>query len=314
MTHHNHEHGGHHHGLHSHFGGEHGDSRRVAWAAGLTLLLLGAEIAGALISGSLALLADAAHMVTDVGALGLAWLGFRFARLPADDKRSYGFHRAQVMIAFLNGIALFAVVAWLLWEMVERLAEPPEVMGLPVTIIGFAGLLVNVIAYILLHGADKNNLNIKGAQLHVLGDMLGSIAATAAGVVIWTTGWYLIDPILSGFVALILLVGAWRLVKEAGHILLEGVPPQFDLTAVQSAVVASVEGVEDAHHLHIWALSHDRPMMTLHVKLGEGADAIKVIAGVKRFLRDTYALSHTTVEVELDDCADHSIPLQKSGT
>lgn len=301
---HNHDHGGHGHGLHSHFHSDHGDARRVAWAAVITFALLGAEIVGALISGSLALLADAAHMVTDVGALGLAWLGFYFARRPADKKRSYGFHRAHVMIAFLNGLALFAVVVWLLWEMIGRLSNPPEVLGPPVAIIGFLGLLVNIIAYILLHGADGDNLNIKGARLHVLGDMLGSVAATLSGVIIWTTGWNLADPILSGFVAIILSVGAWRLVRDAGHILLEAVPPQFDLEAVREGVVQNVEGVIDAHHLHIWALSHDKPMVTLHVRLGVGMPPMTAIKLVKDYLGSAHGLNHATVEIEYEDCAD----------
>lgn len=301
---HHHHHGGHGHGLHSHFHSDHGDARRVAWAAIITFALLGAEVVGALISGSLALLADAAHMVTDVGALGLAWLGFHFARRPADKKRSYGFHRAHVMIAFLNGIALFAVVIWLLWEMGERLANPPDVLGAPVAVIGALGLLVNIIAYILLHGADGDNLSIKGAKLHILGDMLGSVAATASGVIIWTTGWNLADPVLSGFVAFILSVGAWRLVRDAGHILLEAVPPQFDLDAVRKAVVEDVDGVLDAHHLHIWALSHDKPMITLHVQIEEGVPPMTAIKQVKDHLSAVHGLNHATVEIEYEDCAD----------
>lgn len=151
-----------HHARHHHFHGHAGDEQRVGWAALLTLSLLAVEVAGAVISGSLALLADAAHMATDVAALGLAWFGIRIARLPADAKRTFGFHRMQVLIAFVNGLALFAVVGWLVKEMVERIAHPPEVMGLPVTVIGFAGLAVNIAAYAMLHGADGDNLNIRG--------------------------------------------------------------------------------------------------------------------------------------------------------
>lgn len=300
-----HRDGEHHHGPHSHLHSHNTDTKRVAWAASLTLVFLIVEVVGAVISGSLALLADAAHMVTDVGALGLAWVAMRVARLPADDRRSFGFHRAQVMIAFVNGLALFLVVAWLIFEMVERLSDPPAVLGLPVTFIGLAGLVINLIAFGLLHGADGENLNVKGAKLHILGDMLGSVAATVAGLVIWTTGWLLIDPILSGVVALILLMGAWRLVKDAGHVLLEGVPPQFDMVEIRVKLLQNIHGLADIHHLHIWSLSHDRPLMTLHACVKDGEDPFVMVRRIKAFLREFYGISHTTVEVEKGACADH---------
>ena len=303
---HNHEHGGKHHGWHSHFHSHSADSKRLAWAASLTLIFLFIEVTGALIAGSLALLADAAHMMTDVGALGLAWAAMRVARLPADDRRSFGFHRVQVMTAFINGLALIVIVIWLISEMIERFSSPPDIMGLPVTIIGIAGLIINVIAFVLLHGADSKNLNVKGAKLHILGDMLGSVAATIAGLVIWTTGWMLIDPILSGVVALILLVGAWRLVKEAGHVLLEGVPPQFDMNEMRANLRHNVQGLADVHHLHIWSLSHDRPLMTLHACIYDDEDPILMVQRIKDFLRQAYGISHTTVEVEKGSCADHN--------
>lgn len=310
--HHAHSHGDdisdhHHHSHMFHFHGHAGDEQRVAWAALLTISLLGVEIIGAIISGSLALLADAAHMVTDVAALGLAWVGMRFARRPADSRRTFGFHRMQVMIAFVNGLALFAVVGWLIKEMIERVSAPPDVMGLPVTIIGLAGLAANIASFAMLHGADGDNLNIKGAKLHILSDILGSVAATIAGVVIWTTGWMLIDPILSGLVAVILANGAWRLVKEAGHILLEGVPAHINVDTIRKDLQDHIDGVEDVHHLHAWALTHDRALMTLHICLSEETDPVTAVQAVKSRLKQRYGVAHTTVEVERDICADKHI-------
>ncbi|HSB59551.1 MAG TPA: cation diffusion facilitator family transporter, partial [Methyloceanibacter sp.] len=172
------------------------NERRMGLAALITGLFMFVEVAGGIISGSLALLADAGHMLTDLGSLSLAWFGFRLARRPADWKRTYGFDRFQVLVAFANGLALFAIAVWIVLEAVERLSQPQAVAGGIMIVVGAAGLAVNLIAFGLLHGADRENLNVKGAAIHVLGDLLGSVAALAAGAVIYLTGWTPIDPLL----------------------------------------------------------------------------------------------------------------------
>ncbi len=216
----------------SHDGHRHGSANnewRMGAAALITGLFMVAEIGGGIVSGSLALLADAGHMLTDFASLSLAWFGFRLVRRPADWRRTYGFDRFQVVIAFTNGLALFAIAAWIAFEACERLASPAPVAGGIMVVIATLGLLVNVGAFLLLRGADRDNLNVRGAAVHVLGDLLGSVAALIAGAVILTTSWTPIDPLLSLVVAAIIVRSGWQVVADAGHILLEGAPGELEL-------------------------------------------------------------------------------------
>ena len=189
------------------------NEQRMGLAALLTGLFMGAEIAGGIVSGSLALLADAGHMLTDFASLSLAWFGFRLARRPADWIRTYGFDRFQVLIAFVNGLALFVIAAWIVYEAYERLSSPQPVAGGIMVVVAVLGLLVNIAAFALLHGADRKNLNVRGAAIHVLGDLLGSVAALVAGAVILLTNWTPIDPLLSVLVALIIVRSGWQVVE-----------------------------------------------------------------------------------------------------
>src|SRR4249920_3664203 len=249
------------HGSHSHAPGQAHTSRhdtnerRMGLAALITGLFMFVEIAGGIISGSLALLADAGHMLTDLGSLSLAWFGFRLARRPADWKRTYGFDRFQVLVAFANGLALFAIAAWIALEAVERLGQPQPVAGGIMMVVGAAGLVVNLFAFGLLHGADRENLNIRGAAIHVLGDLLGSVAALAAGAVILLTGWTPIDPLLSIVVALIIVRSGWQVSADAGHILLEGAPGELDTRAIGPDLVANIKGLTEVHHVHVWSIT-----------------------------------------------------------
>jgi cobalt-zinc-cadmium efflux system protein len=206
---------------------------------GIAALITGAfmfvEVAGGIVAGSLALLADAGHMLTDFASLALAWFGFRLSRRPADWKRTYGFDRFQVLIAFANGLALFAIAAWIVYEAAERLMATAEVSGGIMVAVAVLGLLVNIAAFMLLQGADRDNLNIRGAAIHVLGDLLGSVAALIAGAVILMTGWTPIDPLLSILVAIIIVRSGWQVVAAAGHILLEGAPGELDTRAIGAA-------------------------------------------------------------------------------
>lgn len=283
----------------------HGASEnRIGIAALLTGAFMLAELAGGLISGSLALLADAGHMLTDFASLALAWYGFRLARRPADWKRTYGYDRFSILIAFANGLALFAIAAWIVAEAWHRLAEPAAILGGVMFWVALAGLVVNIAAFWILQGGDKENLNVRAAALHVLGDLLGSIAAVAAAIIILTTGWTPIDPILSVLVALIILRSAWRVVAESGHILLEGTPSGIEPQEIARDLTTTFPAIEDVHHIHAWSLTQERPMITLHVRICEDHKPESIASDVKRRLKDQFGISHATVEVEFDGCAD----------
>jgi cobalt-zinc-cadmium efflux system protein len=280
------------------------NERRMGIAALLTGLFMGAEVAGGIISGSLALLADAGHMLTDFASLSLAWFGFRLARRSADWRRTYGFDRFQVLIAFVNGLALFVIAAWILYEAYERLSAPQPVAGGIMVVVAILGLLVNIAAFALLHGADRQNLNVRGAAIHVLGDLLGSVAALIAGAVILLTGWTPIDPLLSVLVALIIVRSGWQVVRESGHILLEGAPSELDTRHIGPDLIASVPGVVGVHHLHVWSITQERRMVTLHACVEEDRDGDEMVKTIKQRLKERFGLDHATVEIEHGVCAD----------
>jgi cobalt-zinc-cadmium efflux system protein len=280
------------------------NERRMGIAALLTGLFMGAEVAGGIISGSLALLADAGHMLTDFASLSLAWFGFRLARRSADWRRTYGFDRFQVLIAFVNGLALFVIAAWILYEAYERLSAPQPVAGGIMVVVAILGLLVNIAAFALLHGADRQNLNVRGAAIHVLGDLLGSVAALIAGAVILLTGWTPIDPLLSVLVALIIVRSGWQVVRESGHILLEDAPSELDTRHIGPDLIASVPGVVGVHHLHVWSITQERRMVTLHACVEEDRDGDEMVKTIKQRLKERFGLDHATVEIEHGVCAD----------
>jgi cobalt-zinc-cadmium efflux system protein len=259
---------------------------------------------GGVLAGSLALLADAGHMLTDFASLALAWLGFRLTRQPADWRRTYGFDRFAVLVAFVNGIALFAIAAWIVTEAVQRLGSPVEVLGVPMLWIASAGLGVNVISFLVLRSGDRDNLNIRAAVLHVVGDLLGSVAAVIAALVILATGWTPIDPLLSIVVALIILRSAWRVVADSGHILLEGSPPGFDSRTLRDHLRAALPFVQDVHHVHAWSISQERPMVTLHASIAANTDSAVAVREIKRVLAHEFRITHATVEIEYDACGD----------
>ena len=239
---------GHDHGAAGHSHGA-GNERAIGIAALLTGTFMFAEVIGGIVSGSLALLADAGHMLTDFASLVLAWFAFRLARRPADWKRSYGFDRFSVLAAFVNGLSLFAIAIWITVEAYHRLNEPNEVIGGIMLWVALGGLLVNILAFWILSRGESDNLNVRAAALHVAGDLLGSVAALVASLVIIYTGWTPIDPLLSVFVVLIILKSAWAVVRESGHILLEGAPRGLDSRAVAKAIVEQIPAVTRAHHI-----------------------------------------------------------------
>ena len=294
--------GGAHH--HHHHHRQHAlNERRLALATLMTGGFLVVEVIGGVLSGSLALLADAAHMLTDTASLAMAWFAARVSQRPADELRSYGYHRLQILAAFLNGVAFFAVVAWLGWEAIARLSEPPPVRGGLMLAVACAGLVVNLAALLLLRGG-RENLNVRAAAVHVLGDLLGSAAAIGAALIILLTGWMAIDPLLSIVVAVLILRSAWFVVRESGHILLEGTPADRDIEAISDALVQTVPAVIGVHHVHLWSLTPDRPVLTLHVDVEDRADSAAVLEAVKAVLVERFGISHSTVQVESTRCAD----------
>ncbi len=279
---------------------------RVMIALVLTGTFMVVEVIGGIISGSLALLADAGHMLTDTMALALAAMAFHVSKRPPDGKLTYGYQRFQILAAFVNGISLLAIVGWILFEAVRRFINPRDILGETMLIIAAAGLLINLVSFTVLHTGDKENLNIRGAALHVAGDLLGSIAAIVAAIVIIYTDWTPIDPILSVAVAFLILKSAWALVKRSGHVLLEGAPDWLNVETMQDQIVAAVPGVAEIHHVHVWGLTPQQLMLTMHVTLNESVESQShVVRSVKSLLKSEYGIGHSTIEVEVDGCADH---------
>lgn len=278
------------------------NERRVYLAMWLTGGFMLAEVAGGIISGSLALIADAGHMATDTAALMLSWFAFRLSRRPADESRSYGYHRGEVLAAFVNGIAMLALVAWILFEAVQRLLQPSEILGGIMLWVAIGGLLVNIVAFMLLHGGSSENLNVRGAAVHVMGDLLGSVAAILAAGVILMTGWTPIDPLLSMGVALLVLRSAWFITRRSAHILMEGTPAELDASEIRADLLENIEGLEDVHHVHIWSLTQERPMITLHARTEQDIDNDALLQRINGRLKEKHNIAHSTIQIERECC------------
>lgn len=278
------------------------DEHRLAWALGIIVLFMVVEVVGGVMSGSLALLADAGHMVSDAAALGFSWVALRVGQRAATARMSYGYRRLEILAAFVNGIALFGIAVWITVEAITRFWEPVSVMADTMLWVAVAGLAANIVAFLILNGGSQANLNMRSALLHVMGDLLGSVAAIVAAVVILYSGWTPIDPILSIFVAVVVLKSAWHLVRSSAHILLEGTPVGMDLDDIKADLERNVPGVRAAHHLHAWSITAERHMLTLHVVAKEGVPSRDIIAGVRERVSDRFGVSHVTVQVEGDEC------------
>lgn len=303
--HHDHDRDEHSHGMgHVHAGA---DQSRVLWAACLTGGFMVAEAVAGWLTGSLALVADAGHMLTDTVSLALAWYAFRLSGRAGTASLTYGFERVKTLVAYTNGVTIFAVALWIGYEAVVRFITPTPVLAGPMLWVAVAGLGVNVAAFFILHGGDRRSLNMRGAILHVLGDMLGSVAAIAAALIILATGWTPADPILSVLVAVLILSTAWSLMRDAAHVLLEGAPPELDRERIVGDIVAHVSGVREVHHMHLWSLDGSQTMATLHACLEEGADANAAVRAVKTRLASEFSITHATVEPEYGECADDRV-------
>lgn len=298
---HHHDHAGHSHAPTVSTGNE----RAVLIGLALTGSFMVAELVGGALSGSLALIADAGHMLTDSVALLLAWLGFRLGRRPADSRRSFGYARVEVLAGLVNALSLFALVGWIAYEAIQRLFAPEAVLAGPMFAVAVLGLIVNLVVLRVLSGADAGHVNIRGATLHVLGDLLGSIGAIVAAIVIWLTGWMPVDPILSLLVSLLILRSAWTLLGRTFNILMEGAPEGHDPEALKAMLVQHVPGLAGVGHLHVWSLSSGRSMATLEIALASGADPATVTQAVKRELSEHGEVFHATIEIDWSGaCAD----------
>ena len=303
---HEHSHQGHDHSGHDHEGHSHapavsaGNERVVLIGFLLTAGFMLAEVVAGLLSGSLALIADAGHMLTDAAALLLAWAAFRFGRRASDGKRTFGYMRLEVVAGLINAVTLFALVAWIIYEAIQRFMTPHEVLAGPMFVVAVLGLVVNVTVFLVLSRGDKEHVNIRGAMVHVLGDLLGSVAAIVAAVTIWLTGWMPIDPILSVFVSLLVLRSAWKLFRGSLHILMEGTPGNVVIEDLGKALVAEVPGLASVRHVHVWSITSGRPVATLEIVLKPGANAGAVTRGVKQALSTDYGITHSTIEIVWD--------------
>jgi cobalt-zinc-cadmium efflux system protein len=288
---------------HTHHHGAPTSQGQLFWALLLTGGCMVIEAVGGWIAGSLALLADSAHMLTDCASLAMSYAAVRAASRPATAQLSYGHHRWQVLAAFVNGLALLLLAGWITLEAVQRLNAGSAVQGSVVAGVAAIGLLVNVLAFAVL-SRGEGNLNVRGALSHVIGDMLGSLAALIAGGVILLTGWMAADPILSAVVALFMVRSGWRIARESAHILLEGAPANFDAARIERELLSVVPDVTGVHHLHVWSLTDERPVMTLHAVLCEGADRDRALIDIQGVLRKRFGVQHATVQIELVECAE----------
>lgn len=276
---------------------------RLLLAFALTLITLLAEAIGGWWSGSLALLADAGHMLVDAVALLLAWGGAHFARRPADALRSFGYTRLEVLVGYSNALMQFLIVAWIVAEAASRLLTPEPIQAGAMLAIAAAGCAINFLVLRVLGGHDHDDLNAAGARLHVLGDLLGSLGAVIAALTIWRFGWAWADPVASILVALLILGSAWRLLRRSAHILLEGTPENLEAEVLINTI-RDESGVVDVHHVHVWQLAGGQHLATLHVRVGTDADTESALGNVQRILRERFRITHATVQIERGgDCA-----------
>ncbi|MFC2953309.1 cation diffusion facilitator family transporter [Marinicaulis aureus] len=278
---------------------------RLLMALAVIVVFMVIEVVGGVISGSLALLADATHMLTDALALGLAASAQFFAARPADSRLHFGYRRAQVLAAFVNGVLLAILLVWIVFEAVHRFLTPVEVDATLMLWVAVAGFIANAIAFFILHRRDEQNLNMRGAMLHVVSDLLGSVAAIIAALVIAGTGWLAIDPILSIAVAFLIGVSALRLVRETGYILLEGAPANIDIAELETDLLKAVQQIKSIHNIQISQITPEQPRLTMHVTVADARDAAGALAEAKACLEKHYNIHHSTIQVEIgEECPD----------
>ena len=278
-----------------------GNAAALTKALALTGTFLVAEVVGGILTGSLALLSDAAHMMTDTAGLAIALAAVRIGARPADSRRTFGYKRFEILAAAFNALLLFGVAAYILYEGIKRFVEPSEVQSLPMLAIAALGLVVNLIAMRILDSGRSSSLNVKGAYLEVWSDMLGSVGVIAAALVIWLTGWTWVDPVVAIAIGFWVLPRTWVLFKETTNILLEGVPEGIDLDKL-AARLSSVPGVASFHDLHVWALTSGMPSLSAHLVLMDGSNSELTRDGATKAMQEEFDIDHTTFQIERTDC------------
>jgi cobalt-zinc-cadmium efflux system protein len=290
------------HGDHNHDHGRGADRRALAITFVLTAVFTVAEVVGGLVTGSLALLADAGHMLSDALSLGVALFAVWLAGRPSTPNRSFGYKRAEILAALFNGATLVAISVWIFIEVYHRFREPPEILGGWMLVVAAVGLVVNVAGAAILSRSGGESLNLQGALRHVVADILGSIGAIAAALVILTTGWYYADPIISALIGLLVLGSSWKLLRDSTNVLLEGTPRGIDADEVGRSMAAS-EGVQEVHDLHIWTITSGFPALAAHVLVGRDENCHARRRDIEELLAREYGIEHTTLQV--DHIGDH---------
>ena len=271
------------------------------------------EAAGGWLTNSLALIADAGHMLTDVAALGLTLGAIWFGSRPATAKKTFGFYRIEILAAFVNGIALVVLSIWVIYEAFLRWKEPPAINGVSMTYVAAGGLLVNIVAAKLLHSDHKHDLNMRGAWLHVMGDLLGSATAIVAGVLIMAFGWLWADALCSVLISLIIIYGAWRLIMESVNVLLVGTPAHINLSAVEQTIIET-DGVIGVHDLHVWTVASGVDALSAHISHDESVAHSALLATVREKLHTRHGLDHLTIQMEANNNETEAVYICETGT
>ena len=293
-----------------------GVEKRFLWSLILTSFIFIAELAGGLWTGSLALLSDSAHVFLDLFALGLSYLALRLSALPADDRHSYGYHRLEVFAALINGVTLLVISLGIFYEAWQRWQFPQPIKSVEMLIIAVIGLFVNVIVAIILRGKSTEHqhnrykhedLNVKSAFLHVLGDAISSVGVIAAALIIWRTGWRWIDPLVSVLIGFMILFGAGRVIKGSVHILIEGVPEGLSMKKI-GKVIAAIAGVSEVHDLHVWSICSGHISLSAHIVVADQGlqDSQKIMDELKGRLWTEFGIEHTTIQFECLSCGQGS--------
>ncbi|MCV3769150.1 MAG: cation diffusion facilitator family transporter [Wolbachia pipientis] len=283
------------------------ESKRLIHSIIIVAITMFMEIVGGIISHSLALLSDAGHMLIDLFALVLSWVAHKFSAKKSDLQRSYGYHRLQIIAAFVNGLTLFFISVIIIVESIRRFIFPVDIEWKIMLITAIFGLIANVVVFFILHSKCESNINIKSAVLHVIGDILGSIAAIFASIIIMLTGWQVVDPVLSVFVSIVILSSGYKILKSSCHILLEGTPEGVSAEGIKSRIIFKLPEVIDIHHIHAWSLSDNYFIITMHAKVRQDAQHTGILYEIKKILLNEFKIAHSTVEIEYDECVDDKI-------
>jgi cobalt-zinc-cadmium efflux system protein len=277
----------------------HTETRRLLWALTISAFYFIAELVAGFLTNSLALLSDAGHMLSDIGAMALSLFAFRMAKRPATHQSTYGFHRVEILAALFNGLTLWLIVGIIFAAAYNRFAQPPVVESFGMMVVAVIGLLVNLAAAAMLHGRHRHNLNLRGAFLHVVSDAIGSVGTIAAGFIMLTTGWYLADPLISIFIGGLILFSSWSLVKDSVSVLMQSVPKGIQLEEVRLTIEA-VEGVNKVHDLHVWAVTSDIFTLSAHAVVNNGEDFHQVLNDIEDTLKERFNIEHTTIQLETE--------------